>query len=80
MGEPPHVGLRERMLIDWVAQAKPGDPFPEPWAQASDPNESIIRTLVSLGVIEPPRPDASQADIAREAGAAARRWLERNPD
>src|SRR5436190_18954149 len=45
------VSLSDRYLVEWVAQAKVGDPFPEPWKWASDPIESIIRSLVELGVI-----------------------------
>ena len=79
MGGPPRVGLRERLLVEWVAQARPGDPFPDPWAQASRPTESIVRTLVELGVIEPPPRGANPAEVAAAASAAAQDWLERNP-
>ena len=79
MAGPGRVPLRERLLVEWVAQAAVGDPFPEPWSNAYDPLRSIIRTLVVLGVIELPPPDAKPADVAREAGVAARAWLERNP-
>lgn len=48
------VSLADRHLVEWVARAKVGDPFPEPWSWASNPIESIIRTLVGLGVIERP--------------------------
>ena len=73
------ISLSDRHLVEWVAQAKIGDQFPEPWRWASDPIESIVRTLVGLGVIEKPAPDANLADVATEAGAAARAWLEANP-
>lgn len=76
---PPRVRLGERMLVEWVAAAKIGDPFPEPWCHAANPRESIIRTLVGLGVIAPPAPDASMASVAQEARAAARAWLEEHP-
>ena len=79
MDEPPRVALRERLLVEWVASAKVGDPFPEPWSNAMNPRESIIRTLVMLRVIELPAADADMAAVAREASAAARAWLEQNP-
>jgi hypothetical protein len=78
MDGPPRVLLSERLLVEWVAQAKVGDPFPEPWSNAGNPRESIIRTLVQLGVIGPPAPGASMASIAQEAGVAARAWLQRH--
>jgi len=73
------VPLRDRLLVEWVASAKVGDPFPEPWSNAMNPRESIIRTLVMLGIIRLPPPDADMAAIAEEASVAARAWLERNP-
>jgi hypothetical protein len=73
------VSLSDRYLVEWVAQASIGDAFPEPWRWASDPIESIIRTLVGLGVIEKPAPDADLARVAREASTAARAWLEAHP-
>jgi hypothetical protein len=73
------VSLADRHLVEWVAQASVGDQFPEPWRWAMDPIESIVRTLVGLGVIERPAPDADLADVAREASAAARTWLEAHP-
>jgi len=76
---PPRVRLSERLLVEWVAHAKVGDPFPEPWSSARDPRESIVRTLVGLGVMAPPARDASVAAIAQQASAAARAWLEQNP-
>ena len=79
MDTPPDVRLRDRLLVEWVAQASVGDPLPEPWSQAREPLESIIRTLVQLGVMTRPPPDASPASIAQEAGAAARAWLEQHP-
>jgi hypothetical protein len=77
--DPSRVMLRDRLLVEWVASAKPGDPFPEPWSNAMSPRESIIRTLVMLGVIELPATDASMAAVAQEASVAARAWLERHP-
>ena len=73
------VSLADRHLVEWVAQASIGDQFPEPWRWASNPIESIVSTLVSVGVIEKPPPDADLAALAREASAAARAWLEANP-
>jgi hypothetical protein len=74
-----HVRLSDRLLVEWVAHAKVGDPFPEPWSHASNPRESVIRTLVQLGVIAPPAAGASMAAVAHEASEAARRWLEQHP-
>jgi hypothetical protein len=73
------ISLADRYLVEWVANAKVGDQFPEPWSWASDPIESIIRSLVELGVIEKPPPDANFAQVAEEASEAARTWLEANP-
>jgi len=79
MDDAPRVPLRDRLLVEWVANAKVGDPFPEPWSNAMNPRESIIRTLVMLRVIDMPAPDASMAAVAQEAGVAARDWLARHP-
>jgi len=76
---PQRVPLRDRLLVEWVASAKVGDPFPQPWSNAMNPRASIIRTLVMLDVIPLPPPDANMAAIAEEASVAARAWLERNP-
>ena len=73
------VSLADRYLVEWVAQAKIGDQFPEPWRWASNPIESIIRTLVGLGVIEKPAPDMDLAAVAQQASESARVWLEANP-
>lgn len=73
------TSIRDRALIEWVAQASVGDPFPEPWSYASRPLESMIRTLVQLGVIDRPAPGVAMAEVARGASAAARAWLEANP-
>ena len=73
------VTPRDRMLIEWVAQAKVGDALPAPWSYARRPLESVVRTLAMLGVIERPPPDADWAAVARDASAAARGWLERHP-
>ncbi|HVF78566.1 MAG TPA: hypothetical protein VNA28_09730 [Solirubrobacteraceae bacterium] len=79
MDEAPRVPLRDRLLVEWVANAKVGDPFPEPWSNAMNPRESIIRTLVMLRVIPLPAPDANMAAVAQEASVAARAWLEQHP-
>lgn len=75
----PPVTPRDRMLIEWVAQAQVGDPLPEPWSYARSPLESVVRSLAMLGVIGRPDPAASWADIAREASAAAQAWLDAHP-
>jgi hypothetical protein len=75
----PPVTPRDRMLVEWVAQAKVGDPLPAPWSYASRPLESVVRTLAMLGVIEGPAPGADWASIARSASAAAQVWLEQHP-
>lgn len=75
----PPVTSRDRMLVEWVAQAKIGDPLPAPWSYARSPLESVVRSLAMLGVIARPAPDASWAAIARDASSAARTWLEQHP-
>ena len=75
----PPVTPRDRMLVEWVAQAKVGDALPPPWSYARSPLESVVRTLALLGVIPRPAPGADWAAIAREASAAAKVWLERHP-
>jgi hypothetical protein len=67
------------LLVRWVATAKPGDPFPEPWCHAHAPLKTMVGLLTELGVIEPPAAGTDVATIARECTAAAQRWLERNP-
>ena len=78
-GSPDPIRLTDWLLVDWVAHAKPGDPFPEPWSHAHSPLQSMVRQLVELGVIEPPAPDAPVAEIASAATAAASSWLEQHP-
>ena len=73
------VTARDRMLVEWVAQAKVGDALPAPWSYARSPLESVVRTLAMLGVIGRPDPDATWASIARDASPAAKRWLEQHP-
>jgi hypothetical protein len=78
-GAPDGIRLSDRLLIEWVANASPGDAFPEPWSNAHSPLQSMIRHLVELGVLPPPARDAPVATIARDATAAAKVWLEHHP-
>ena len=80
----PQRGAREpspsdRRLIEWVANAAVGDPFPEPWSYCSSPLESVVLTLSDVGVMARPARGTEWAAIAQEATASAARWLERNP-
>lgn len=83
MTEPRHtpsqVSLKDRYLVEWVAQASVGDQMPAPWCHARSPLESIVRTLATIGVIDRAPPGSDWAAIARGAGPLAREWLERNP-
>ncbi len=76
---PERVMLSDRLLVEWVAGAKPGDAFPEPWCHAPAPLRAIVRQLVGLGVIDQPAPEAGHAEIARVASAAAPGWLAAHP-
>jgi len=76
---PPDVSLGDRRLIEWVAGAAVGDPFPEPWSYCANPITAIMRTLIALDVVERPAPGTDLATIARDAAASARAWLEANP-
>ena len=67
------------MLVEWVAQAKVGDALPPPWSYSRTPLESVVRTLMMIGVIGKPDPDDAAGHRGREASAAARVWLEANP-
>ena len=78
-GAPEPVGLSDRLLVEWVAKAAPGDAFPEPWCHAHSPLRSMVSHLVELGVLQPPAPDTPVATIAKDATAAAKRWLEQHP-
>jgi hypothetical protein len=78
-GAPDPIRLSDRLLVEWVAGASPGDPFPEPWCQAHSPLQSMITQLVELGVIAPPAPGTSVAELARHATAGAKAWLEAHP-
>jgi hypothetical protein len=79
-GVPDKLRHGDWLLVHWVATAKRGDPFPEPWCHAHSPLTSMIAHLVALDVIERPGPDADVPSIAREATAAAQRWLETHPE
>jgi len=76
---PATISVRDRLLVEWVAQAKVGDPLPPPWSDSRTPLQSVVRTLIMLGVIDTPDRDASLASIARDASAAARVWLQDHP-
>jgi hypothetical protein len=78
-GTPDPVGLGDWLLIEWVAAAKPGDRFPEPWCQAHDPPGTMVRRLTELGVMAAPAPGSDPAAVAGEASEAAKLWLERHP-
>jgi len=73
---PAPVRQRDRALVEWVAAAAPGDRFPEPWRWARSPNQSVILTLVDLGVIASPAPGTELSEVVRDASVAARAWLE----
>ncbi len=76
---PARVSVRERLLVEWVAQAKVGDELPPPWSYSRTPLYSVVRTLMLIGVIGKPDPETPLATVAREASVAARAWLEANP-
>lgn len=78
-GTPDPVGLADWLLIEWVAGAKLGDAFPEPWCQAHDPLQTMLRRLAALGVMEAPAPGNDDGTVARDASVAASRWLEQHP-
>ncbi len=73
------VTPRDRLLIEWVAGAKVGDPLPEPWSYARSPLESVIRNLAILGVIERAGPDDTWASMAPKATTCAQAWLDAHP-
>lgn len=77
--EPPRLTATERSLVEWVAQASTGQPLPEPWRWARNPMESVIRTLVEAGVMEPFPAGTEWASVADDAAAASRRWLAEHP-
>ena len=76
---PVAISVRDRILVEWVAQAKVGDALPARYGYASSPLESVIRNLAILGVIKRPQRDQTWASLAVEASAAAQAWLERHP-
>jgi hypothetical protein len=78
--EPPRLTATERALVAWVAQAQVGEPLPEPWRWARNPMESVIRTLVEIGVMQPPAAGTQSGAVADEAAVAARRWLAEHSD
>jgi hypothetical protein len=73
------VSPGDRKLVEWVANAAVGDPFPEPWSYSSSPLESIVLTLSDVGVMARPARGSEWAAIAQEATSSAKRWLEENP-
>ena len=75
----PRVTVRERLLVEWVAQAKVGDELPPPWSYSRTPLYSVVRTLMLIGVIGQPDPETPLATVAQEASVAARAWLDANP-
>lgn len=79
-GVPDQLRHGDWRLVEWVAAAKPGDPFPAPWCNAHSPMQAMIGQLVDLGVIERPAPGTDVATIASEASAAAKRWLGAHPE
>ena len=78
-GFPDKVRLSDWLLVEWVATAKQGAPFPEPWCHAHSPLESMVHQLCELGVTQEPAPGTDVATVARDATTAAQAWLERNP-
>jgi len=78
-GFPDRVRLSDWLLVEWVATAKRGSAFPEPWCHAHSPLHSMVHQLVELGVMRPPAPDAPVAEIAGDATAAAKAWLADHP-
>jgi hypothetical protein len=76
---PEDVHPHDRALVEWVATASPGDRIPEPWKWASSPTQSVILRLIDLRVIPVPPAGTDRADVVRDAGAAARAWLEAHP-
>jgi hypothetical protein len=77
---PQHqVRPRDRALVEWVAEATPGDKIPEPWRWAKSPTQSVILTLVDLEVIAKPEPGTELTAVVTEASVAARAWLDAHP-
>ncbi|HEX4344235.1 MAG TPA: hypothetical protein VHZ31_01615 [Solirubrobacteraceae bacterium] len=78
-GVPARVQHGDWLLVEWVATAQPGDPFPAPWCHAHDPLDTMIGLLVEFGVMPAPAPGTDVPTIAREASAAAKLWIEEHP-
>jgi hypothetical protein len=75
----PRLTPTERGLVEWVAQASVGEAVPEPWRWSRNPMESVIRTLVELGVMAPPPAGSDWSAVTDEATASARLWLDEHP-
>ena len=78
-GFPDKVRLSDWLLVEWVATAKQRRAVPRavvPGALAAGVDGPPAR---ELGVMRSRRPGPTSPTIAREATAAARAWLERNP-
>ena len=78
-GFPDKVRLSDWLLIEWVATARRGSPYPEPWCHAHSPLDSMLHQLAELSVMAPLPADADIATKARAATAAARAWLKTHP-
>ncbi|MDP1847738.1 MAG: hypothetical protein Q8K79_08100 [Solirubrobacteraceae bacterium] len=78
-GFPDRVRLSDWLLVEWVATAKRGASFPEPWCHAHSPLESMVHQLTELGVMREPAPGTDVATVAREATAAAQAWIAEHP-
>ena len=78
-GFADRVRLSDWLLVEWVATAKRGASFPEPWCHAHSPLESMVHQLCELGVMPEPAPGTDVATVAREATAAAQAWIAEHP-
>jgi hypothetical protein len=78
-GFPDKVRLSDWLLVEWVATAKKGSQYPEPWCHAHSPLNSMLHQLAELGVMKPLDPDTDVPTKAREATAAAKAWLQTHP-
>jgi len=78
-GFPDKVRLSDWLLVEWVATAKKGAAFPEPWCYAHSPLESMVHQLCELGVMHEPAPGTDVAAVAREATVAAYAWIQTHP-
>jgi hypothetical protein len=79
-GVPDRVRRKDWLLVEWVATAKRGAPYPEPWCHTHSPLLAMVAQLIELRVMEQPAPGTDVATIAREATAAARQWIEQHPE